>query len=58
MTMPTLVADGGKSPDYMRASAAAVAAVLPNATYQTVPGQTHIIKAKALAPVLRDFLLR
>jgi pimeloyl-ACP methyl ester carboxylesterase len=58
VTMPTLVADGGKSPDYMRASAAAVASVLPNATYQTIPGQTHIIKAKALAPVLRDFLLR
>src|SRR5262245_39619495 len=29
-TMPTLVADGGKSPGYMRASAAGMAAVLPN----------------------------
>lgn len=56
-TMPTLVADGGKSPGYMRASAAAMASVLPNATYRTVPGQTHIIRAKALAPVLRDFFL-
>ena len=56
-TLPTLVADGGKSPAYMRNSAAAVAAVLPNAKYVTVPGQTHLVKAKALAPVLRDFFL-
>lgn len=56
-TMPALVADGGKSPAYMRNSAAALAEVLPNATYRTVPGLTHIIKAKALAPVVRDFLL-
>jgi len=57
VTAPTLVADGGKSPAYMRASAANVASVLPNATYETVPGQTHIVKAKVLAPVLRDFFL-
>jgi pimeloyl-ACP methyl ester carboxylesterase len=56
-TLPTLVADGGKSPTYMRNSAAAVASVLPNATYRTVPGQTHLVRAKALAPVLRDFFL-
>lgn len=55
VTVPTLVADGGKSPGYMRAGAAAMASVLPNAEYATVPGQTHIIRAKALAPVLRDF---
>jgi pimeloyl-ACP methyl ester carboxylesterase len=56
-TMPTLVADGGKSPAYMRNSAAALAEVLPNATHTTIPGQTHLVKAKALAPVLRDFFL-
>ena len=56
-TMPALVADGGKSPDYMRHSAAALAAVLPNARHETVPGQTHLVKAKALAPVLRSFFL-
>jgi pimeloyl-ACP methyl ester carboxylesterase len=54
-TMPTLVADGGKSPAYMRNSAAALAAVLPNARHETLPGQTHLVKAKALAPVLRNF---
>jgi pimeloyl-ACP methyl ester carboxylesterase len=56
-TMPTLVADGGKSPDYLRNSAAALAEVLPNATHRTVAGQTHLVKAKALAPVLREFFL-
>ena len=40
-----------------RNSAAAVAAVLPNARHETVPGQTHLVKAKALAPVLRSFFL-
>jgi pimeloyl-ACP methyl ester carboxylesterase len=57
VTMPAMVADGGKSPAYMRHSAAALAAALPNASYRTVPGLTHIIKAPVLAPVLRDFLL-
>jgi pimeloyl-ACP methyl ester carboxylesterase len=56
-TMPTLVANGGKSPEYLRNSAAAVAEVLPNARHETVPGQTHLVKAKALAPVLRAFYL-
>jgi pimeloyl-ACP methyl ester carboxylesterase len=56
-TMPTLVAAGGKSPAYMRNSAAALAEVLPNATHRSIHGQTHIVKAKALAPVLRDFFL-
>jgi hypothetical protein len=50
-----LVAGGGKSPAYVRNSAAALAEVLPNATHMTVPGQTQLVKAKALAPVLRDF---
>lgn len=57
-TVPTLVADGGKSPGYMRAGAAAMASVLPNAEHTTIPGQTHLVRAKALAPVLRDFFLR
>lgn len=56
-TMPTLVANGGKTPEYLRNSAAALAEVLPNARHETVPGQTHLVKAKALAPVLRAFFL-
>jgi pimeloyl-ACP methyl ester carboxylesterase len=40
---PTLVLDGGASPDWMRAAAAAVAAAVPGATYRTVPGEDHAI---------------
>jgi len=54
-TLPTLVADGGKSPAWMRNGCRTLSEVLPNATYRTVPGQTHLVKAKALAPVLREF---
>jgi pimeloyl-ACP methyl ester carboxylesterase len=54
-TMPTLVMDGGKSPTGMRHGMEALAANLPNATYRTLPGQTHMIKAPALAPTLIEF---
>jgi pimeloyl-ACP methyl ester carboxylesterase len=51
-TMATLAVDGGKSPVYMRNGMRALAAVLPNATYRTLPGQTHMINAKVLVPVV------
>jgi hypothetical protein len=54
--VPTLVLDGGKSPPWMRNGARALADVLPNATYQSLPGQTHMVKAAVLAPVLAGFL--
>ncbi|HEY0449500.1 alpha/beta hydrolase [Actinophytocola sp.] len=54
-TLPTLVVDGGKSPTWMRNGNEAFAEVLPNATYRTLPGQNHLVKAKALAPWLREF---
>lgn len=55
VTMPTLVVDGGKSSAWMRTGVRSMADVLPNATYRTLPGQTHLVKPKALAPVLREF---
>jgi pimeloyl-ACP methyl ester carboxylesterase len=55
-TAPTLVMDGGKSPQYMRNAAKALADALPKAEYRTLPGQTHMFKAAVLAPVLKDFL--
>lgn len=54
-TMPALVVDGSKSPAWMRAGMAALADALPAAEYRTLAGQTHIVKAEALAPVLREF---
>ncbi|WP_372664213.1 alpha/beta fold hydrolase [Amycolatopsis kentuckyensis] len=55
--VPTLVTDGGKSPEWMRHGVASLARVLPSAEYRTLPGQTHIVKAAALAPVLKEFYL-
>jgi pimeloyl-ACP methyl ester carboxylesterase len=54
-TMPTLVMDGGKSPAWMRNATRALAGVLPNATYRTLDGQTHMVKPKALTPPLVEF---
>jgi pimeloyl-ACP methyl ester carboxylesterase len=55
VTIPTLVAVGGKSPDWMRNAMWALADVLPNARHSTLEGQTHIVKPEALAPVLVEF---
>lgn len=52
---PTLVAAGGKSPAWMRQAMEALAQALPHARHQTLPGQTHIVKPAALAPVLAQF---
>lgn len=58
VTMPTLVAVGGKSPDWMRHAMQQLSDVLPDATHNTLEGQTHIVKAVALAPVLAEFFER
>ncbi|MCU1280049.1 MAG: hydrolase [bacterium] len=52
---PTLVIDGGKSPAWMRNGNAAVARAVPKAQYKTLPGQTHMVKPKVLAPVLTEY---
>jgi pimeloyl-ACP methyl ester carboxylesterase len=52
---PTLVAAGGKSPAWMTNGTRALAAALPDATYLTLPGQNHMVKAQAIAPVLTGF---
>jgi hypothetical protein len=50
----TLVIAGGKSPAYLRNAQAAIAAQLPHGRLMTLPGQTHMVKAKATVPVLVD----
>jgi pimeloyl-ACP methyl ester carboxylesterase len=55
VTAPTLVMDGGKSPVWMRNANHALALVLPNARYQTLVGQTHMLKPRAHAPTLVEF---
>jgi len=52
----TLVIAGGKSPEYMRNAQAAIATAVPRGTLETIAGQTHMVKAKATAPAVADFL--
>ncbi|MFL6027018.1 MAG: alpha/beta fold hydrolase [Friedmanniella sp.] len=52
----TLVIAGGKSPEYLRNAQAAIAAAVPHGRLETLPGQTHLIRADAVAPVVRSFL--
>ena len=52
----TLVIAGGKSPEYMRNAQASLAAALPDARCALLPGQTHMLKADAAAPVVSAFL--
>jgi pimeloyl-ACP methyl ester carboxylesterase len=55
VTAPALVMDGGKSPAYLRNGMRALAEVLVVAEYRTLEGQTHLLKPRAVAPVLVDF---
>jgi pimeloyl-ACP methyl ester carboxylesterase len=57
VTMPTLVMDGGKSPEYMRNAQKALYEVLPNAQFRTLEGQTHMLKPEALVPSLLEFFV-
>ncbi|MEU8223612.1 alpha/beta hydrolase [Kribbella sp. NPDC048915] len=52
---PVLVVNGGKSPTWMKNSTRALAAAVPGAVHREVPGQNHVIKAAAIAPVIAEF---
>jgi pimeloyl-ACP methyl ester carboxylesterase len=51
----TLVIVGGKSPVFFHNGTRMLADLLPNAEHRVLEGQTHMVKAKALAPVLIDY---
>lgn len=55
VTVPTLVAWGGKAAKQMVAANARVAAAIPGAARRILDGQTHNVTPAALAPVLREF---
>ena len=55
--VPTLVMDGGASPDWQRHAVRALVDVLPDARYQTLEGQDHGPASEVLAPVLVGFFL-
>lgn len=49
---PTVVLIGSKSPPYLRHAVERVAAEIPQARVEELPGQQHNVSVKAVAPVL------
>jgi hypothetical protein len=45
---------GGKSPAFFHNGTGKLVDLLPNAEHRVLEGQTHMVKAKVLAPVLVD----
>jgi hypothetical protein len=39
----------------MRTGTRALAEAVPGSAYRTLPGQTHMLKTEAIAPVLTEF---
>lgn len=58
VTAPTLVANGGESPDFFRQAAEATAAAVPDGQHRVLDGQSWgQVAPEALAPMLREFFL-
>lgn len=55
VSMPTQVVYGEKSPEVLQEGSRALAEVLPNAELRELPGVSHNLKMKRLAPVLAEF---
>jgi pimeloyl-ACP methyl ester carboxylesterase len=55
VTQPTLVMDGGDSPEWARNAVRALAEALPNAEHLTIEGQTHDVAPSVIAPILDTF---
>lgn len=54
---PTLVMDGGASPDRQRNAVLALVDVLPNAQHRTLEGQEHGPDTEVLAAALEEFFI-
>ncbi len=55
VTAPTLILDGGESPDFKHAAADALAAAMPHARRKTFEGEMTLVPAEVLAPALTVF---
>lgn len=55
IAVPTLVMNGEKSMDFMHASAARIASLVPNGRHTTIKGQAHGVAAETTVPVLVEF---
>ena len=58
VTVPTLVMDGGASPEFQHDGVQLLADTLPHARRRTLEGQTHDVAPEILAPVLEEFFAR
>lgn len=58
ISVPVHVVAGARSPAGVRGVARQLAQAIPTATFAELPGQDHMASAKAMLPVLTDFLLR
>ena len=55
VTIPALVMAGSRSPAWMQNGTKALASALPAGRHRVLEGQTHDLKARAVAPILLDF---
>ncbi|MFI6012841.1 alpha/beta fold hydrolase [Streptomyces sp. NPDC051243] len=55
VTVPVLAVAGGASPSWMREAARAIAQTVPDGTYRSLEGQTHMVEPDVLGPVLVEF---
>ncbi|HSD49498.1 MAG TPA: alpha/beta hydrolase, partial [Actinomycetota bacterium] len=59
VAVPTLVLDGAKSPEHLRAAASALEDALPSAEHRTLEGVSHasvVMGPEKLLPALLGFL--
>jgi len=56
VTIPTLVMDGGNSPEWLHNAARALVELLPDVSHRTLEGQDHAASPEAIAPALDEFL--
>ena len=57
VSVPTLVMDGGASPEFMHHAVEALVDVLPNAQHRRFPGLGHAVPQEVLTPALVEFFL-
>jgi pimeloyl-ACP methyl ester carboxylesterase len=56
VTVPTLVMDGGNSPEWLHNACRSLVGLLPDVCYRTIEGQDHAAAPEAVAPVIEKFL--
>jgi pimeloyl-ACP methyl ester carboxylesterase len=56
--VPVLAVAGDASPGWLREAARAIADSVPDGSYRTLQGQTHMVEPNVMAPVLMEFFSR